>query len=76
MHDETYLTVEIVLRDLASTSNFVKFRDSWNFTFFEVLRVARDTWHVLSGPQCVTCQVQNESNKSSSMGPCETCGNT
>ena len=31
---------------------------------------------MLSGSQCATCQVQNESNKSSSRGPCETCGNT
>ena len=28
-------TVGIVSRNLATTSNFVKFRDSRNFTFFE-----------------------------------------
>ena len=28
-------TVGIVLRNLATTSNFVEFRDSRNFTFFE-----------------------------------------
>ena len=31
-------TVGIVSRNLATTSNFVEFRDSRNFTFFEVLR--------------------------------------
>ena len=66
-------TVEIVWRNLATMSNFVKFQDSWNFTFFEVLGVALDTWYVLSGSHCTKCQVQNESNKSSSRGPC---GNT
>ena len=28
-------TVGILLRNLATTSNFVEFRDSRNFTFFE-----------------------------------------
>ena len=28
-------TVGIALQNLATTSNFVEFRDSWNFTFFE-----------------------------------------
>ena len=32
-------TVGIVSRNLATTSNFVEFRDSRNFTFFEALRV-------------------------------------
>ena len=27
--------VGIVSRNLATTSNFVEFRDNWNFTFFE-----------------------------------------
>ena len=30
-------TVGIVSRNLATTLNFVEFRDSQNFTFFEVL---------------------------------------
>ena len=32
-------TVGIVLRNLATTSNFVEFRDSWNSMFFEALGV-------------------------------------
>ena len=55
------LVVEFVLRNLATTSNFVEFRDSWNFTFFEAPRVAGDTWHTMSGSQCATCQVQDAS---------------
>ena len=51
------LAVEIVSRNLAITSNFVEFRDNRNFFFFEAPRVVRDTWHVLSGSQCATCQV-------------------
>ena len=42
-------TVGIVSRNLATTSNFVEFQDSLNFTFFEVTGVVRDTWHILSG---------------------------
>ena len=56
-------TVEIVSQNLATTSNFVEFRDSRNFTFFEAPRVVQDTWHVLSDSQCSTCQVQDVSNK-------------
>ena len=52
-------TVGIVSRNLATTSNFVKFRDSRNFTFFEATEVMRDTWHSLSSSQCATCQVKN-----------------
>ena len=33
--DETDLTVGIVSRNLANTSNFIEFRNSRNFTFFE-----------------------------------------
>ena len=33
--DETNFTVEIFSRNLATTSNFVEFRDSRNFTFFK-----------------------------------------
>ena len=40
--------VEIVSQNLATPSNFVKFRDSRNFTFFKTPRVPSDTWHVLS----------------------------
>ena len=32
-------TFEIVSRNLATTSNFVEFRDSRNFTFFEASSV-------------------------------------
>ena len=44
-------TVEIVSRNLATTLNFVEFRESRNFMFFEALRVVRDTWLILSGPR-------------------------
>ena len=37
------LTVEIVSRNLATLSNFVEFRDSRNFMFFEAPRVTSDT---------------------------------
>ena len=47
--DETDFTVGIVSQNLATTSNFVEFQNSRNFTFFEAPRVVRDTWHVLSG---------------------------
>ena len=40
-------TVGIVLRNLATPSNFVEFRDS--HTFFKASRVTSDMWHVLSG---------------------------
>ena len=42
--------VEIVSRNLATTSSFIEFRDSRNFMSFEATRVAWDTWHVMSGP--------------------------
>ena len=57
--------VGIVSRNPATTSNFIEFQDSRNFTFFEALRVVQDTWHIVSGSRCVTCHVQNESNMSS-----------
>ena len=47
--DETDFTIGIVSRNLATTSNFVEFRDSRNFTFFKAPRVVRDTWRILSG---------------------------
>ena len=46
LDDETDFTVGIVSRNLATTSNSVKFRDSRNFTFFEALRVVQDTWRI------------------------------
>ena len=54
---KTDFTFEIILRNLATTSNFVEFRDSQNFTFFEAPRIVQDTWRVLSGSQCAMCQV-------------------
>ena len=62
-------TVGIVYGNLATTLNFVKFRDSRNFMFFKALRVVQDTWHMLSGSQCVTCQVQGKSNKEPKWDP-------
>ena len=59
-------TVGIVLRNLATMSNFIKFRDSQNFTFFEARRGVRDTWHFMSGSRGATCPRQNGSNMSSS----------
>ena len=50
-------TVRIVSQNLATMSNFVEFRDSRNFTFFEATRVVRDTWHILNGSRGATCNV-------------------
>ena len=61
-------TVGIVSRNLATTSNFVTFRDSWNCTFFEARRGVRDTWQVLGGPRGATCQAEGESNMSLGVG--------
>ena len=52
-------TVGIISRNLATTSNLVEFRDSRNFHVFEATGVVQDTWHILNGSQCATCQVQN-----------------
>ena len=57
--------VGIVSRNLATTSNFVKFQDNQNFTFFEAPRVVRDTLHIVSVSRGATCHVKNESNMSS-----------
>ena len=46
--DETRFTVGIVLRNIATTSNFVEFRDGRNLMFFEAPS-ERDMWQVLSG---------------------------
>ena len=62
-------TVRIVSRNLATTSNFVEFRDSRNFMYFEARRGVRDTWHFVSSSRGATCPGQNGSNMSSSVGP-------
>ena len=49
-------------------SNFVEFRDSRNFTFFEATEVVRDTWHLVSGLRGTACQAVVKSNMSSSVG--------
>ena len=54
--------VGIVTRNLATTSNFVEFRNSRDFTFFEAHRGVRDTWHVMCGPRGATCQAMGKSN--------------
>ena len=48
-NDETDFTVGIVSRNLATTTNFIEFRDIRNFTFFKAPGVVRDTWHIVSG---------------------------
>ena len=58
-------TIGIVSRNLATTSNFVEFRDSRNFMFFKASRVMQNTWHIVSGSRGSMCHVQNESNMSS-----------
>ena len=62
LDDKTNFIVGIASRNLATTSNFVEFRDSKNFMFFEAPRVVRDAWHVMSGSQCATCQAWDKSN--------------
>ena len=61
-------TVGIVSRNLATTTNFVEFQDSRNFTFFEAPGVVLDTWHIVSDSRGAMCHVQNESNMNSSVG--------
>ena len=34
------------MRNLYTQSNFIGFRDSWDFTFFETPRVTSNTWHL------------------------------
>ena len=58
-------TVGIVLRNLATTSNFVESQDSRNFKFFEVPGVVRDTCHIVNGSKGSMCHVQNELNMDS-----------
>ena len=57
-------TVGIVSQNLATMSNFVEFRDSRNFTFFEARRGVRDTWHFICGLRGATCPGKNGSNMS------------
>ena len=44
--DETDSTVGIVSRNLVTQSNFIGFRNSRDFVFFEASRVTGDTWHL------------------------------
>ena len=67
-------TVGIVSRNLDTMSNFVEFRDSRDFTFFEATEVVRDTWHLVSGLRGATCQAVGKSNMSPSVGPMWTHG--
>ena len=43
-------------------SNFVEFRDSRNFTFFEATGVVRGTWHLMSGLRGAMCKSVSKSN--------------
>ena len=54
--------VEIVPRNLATTSNLIEFRNGRNFTFFEAIEVVRDTWHLVSCLRGATCQAVSKSN--------------
>ena len=67
-------TVGIVSRNLATTSNFVEFQDSRNFTFFEATGVVRDTWHLVTGLRGATCQSVSNSNIELKWGSHETHG--
>ena len=55
--------IGIISRNLVTPSNFVKFRDSQNFTFFEAPKVTSDTWHILDGLYGAMCQRESKSNK-------------
>ena len=59
-------TIGIVYRNLVTKMNFVEFRDSRNFSFFEAGRGVRDTWHFMSGSRYSTCPGKKGSNMSSS----------
>ena len=67
-------TVGIVSRNLATTSNFIKFRDIQNFMFFEATGVVWDTWHLVSGLRGATCQSMINSNIELKWGSHETHG--
>ena len=64
LYNKTNFTVRIVSRNLVTLSNFVKFRDNRNFTFFEAPRVTSDTCHMLEGSYGAMCQMDSKSNKS------------
>ena len=55
-------------------SNFVEFRDSQNFTFFEARKRMLDTWHLVSGLRGSTCQSVSKSNIELKLGSHETHG--
>ena len=55
-------TVVIISRNLATTLNFVEFRDSRNFTFFKARRGVRDTWLFMCGSRGATFQAMGKSN--------------
>ena len=55
-------TVLTVSQNLATTSNFVEFRDSGNFTFFEARRGVLDTWYFMCGPKGATCHAIGRSS--------------
>ena len=59
LDDKTDFTVGIVSQNLSTTLNFVKFRDSRNFKFFEATGIVWDTLHILSGSRGATCHVQS-----------------
>ena len=52
--------LEFFSQDLSTTSNFIEFQDSRNLHVFRDNEVW-DTWCILSGSQCATCQVQIQS---------------
>ena len=68
-------TVGIISRNLATQSNFVEFRDSRNFTYFEAM-VSGDTWGAMwmtHGESCgdtwhAMCQHAGHTLKAINMG--------
>ena len=42
--------------------------------FFEAMGVVRDTWHIMSGSRCATCQAVSKSNIELKWGSHETHG--
>ena len=56
-------TIGIISQSLVTSSNFVEFQDSRNFTFFEAPRAMSDTWHMLDGSYGSMCQMESKSNK-------------
>ena len=67
-------TVGIVSRNLTTTLNFVEFRDSRNFTFFEATGLVWYTLHLVSGSRGTTCQSVSKSNIELKWGSHETHG--